>query len=255
MDGRSPVSKRGSGVKLFVDNGWKFMNTTKSSITGLALFVWCGLLAAVFGQGTEEQLERHMFTVSIPSDLPLFESNDYSLPARLPADLTAEWVSAGAISAWTHIDQFGSQEFTPVPRKGDLQTFELRDFGPLDDLPVPNAAFGLRIGPATNGDQMKLLLKRLNTAEAVDLSGPRIQDQFIKNSMDFFVEHLHLLPRIRVLSLRGSSISDEGAKHFEKLSTLEHLDLSGPEISGTGLKHLAGLKSLQFSSTANPGYF
>ena len=62
-------------------------------------------------------------------------------------------------------------------------------------------------------------------------------------------EHLQpvlALPRVYVLRLKGTAVTDTGLAHVAKITTLQRLYLEETAVTDAGLQHLAALKNLEF---------
>jgi hypothetical protein len=65
------------------------------------------------------------------------------------------------------------------------------------------------------------------------------------------MKHLSGLEVLDTLSLKFTNISDDGLGHLSGLNNLVKLQLSDSKISGLGLKHLAGMRKLQHLELRN----
>ena len=85
-------------------------------------------------------------------------------------------------------------------------------------------------------EKLLKLLAEFPKLEVVDLRGSGITDEGLA--------HLKDLKGLRKLYLGRTEISDAGLKHIAGLAGLEHLILSESKVTDAGLKQLAGLKKL-----------
>jgi internalin A len=65
------------------------------------------------------------------------------------------------------------------------------------------------------------------------------------DDLEKLAPHLRGLPQLRVLSLKGSPVTDGGLKQLRELTSLGELDLNFTRVTDQGLKELKGLTKLQ----------
>jgi len=79
-------------------------------------------------------------------------------------------------------------------------------------------------------------LKTLPRLALLDLDGSSVTDKDLQSLRHF--------PALEVLCLSGTDISDAGLEHVATISTLERLFLDRTNVKGSGLAHLKGLPRL-----------